>query len=230
MKIEPSKELAYWVGVVQSDGYVDIFYDKNRKIIYHRISVMVSKKSLSMLEKFQSISNSLLGSKVKIYKCKNEVFKCTLGAKRLLKFLENLNVKITDPPIPPKWVWNDDSLLGAYLAGLIDGDGNINVRRSERKCSIEIFSHCKQLHLQKLIRSRLKCGVWIRRLGNCYGIGFRVSHKNYKFIENFILPYLTIIHKNEKLKIFINEKRPVYMGLTTEGIIYNLNRRLANEV
>jgi hypothetical protein len=227
MIIKASEELLYWIGVVQSDGCLNSYYDKKRNTTYHRISVTVSKKSLPMLKKFQVISNSVLGSNIRIYSCKNETFKCTLGAKNLIKIFKDLKIKISDPPIPPKWVFDKDELLGSYIAGLIDGDGNVNTGKNQSKCTIEIFSHDKQFLLKSLLRNKLKCGIWIRKMDGCYGIGFRVSHKNYRFIENYVLPHLAILHKADKLKVFINEKRQIFMGLLTEGIIFNLNRRLA---
>lgn len=32
-----SKELAYWVGVVQSDGYLRIYKEKRKNFQFHRI-------------------------------------------------------------------------------------------------------------------------------------------------------------------------------------------------
>jgi hypothetical protein len=207
MKIEASEELAYWVGVVQSDGCLNIYHDKKRNKIFYRISVDVGKKSFPMLKKFQNISNLILGCSIEIYKCKNDVFKCTLGAKRLLDNLKLLDIKISDSPIPPNWICDNENFIGNYLAGIIDGDGNVSIRKDQKKCVIEIFSHEKQILLQSLIKNRLKCGAWIRKAsGNCYGIGFIISHKNYKFVKNCILPNVAIAHKKEALEECIMER------------------------
>ena len=204
--IKPSEDLAYWVGVVQSDGYLDKYHDKKRKRFYHRISVDVSKKSLSMLEKFLNISKMTFGSNIRIYECKNEVFKCTLGTQRLEKFFDKLDIQISDPPNPPSWTLNCAKFFGAYLAGIIDGDGTINISRKDSKGRIRIFSKGEQKKLIEYIQRILNCSANTRFYKGCYHLEFKISSKNYKFLKKFVLPCLAIMNKSEKLENFIHDK------------------------
>ncbi len=218
MLLKPSAELAYLVGVIQCDGCLDIYHNKRRGITYYRISVSVGKKSLPMLERFQSIANSILGSNVKMYKCKNEAFKCTIGVKRLLKPFEDLDIILSDPPIPPKWVILNSTYFGAYLAGLIDGDGCIVVKRPKYpRCVIEIVSGNKQTILAKATEEILGCSVFQRyrnpirkngRIGNgWYELSFYVSSKTLKFVSDFVMPHLQLVYKREKLQEFISNRQ-----------------------
>jgi hypothetical protein len=206
LDIKPSEELAYWIGVVQTDGCLNVYHDKRRNKTCMRISVDVGKKSLPMLEKFRNISETNLGSKIRIYKCKNEVFKCTLGAKKFTKIFKQLDINLSDPPTPPFWTLNNDEFFGAYLAGIIDGDGSINIIRQNLKGRIRIFSQNKQDQLIKDIRNILNCSVNTRFSNGCYHLEFKISSKNYKFLKSFFLKHLTITHKRIKLENFLNDK------------------------
>jgi RNA recognition motif-containing protein len=206
LEIKPSNELAYWTGVVQSDGYLDVYHCKNRNRTYYRISIDTSSKSLPMVKKFRKISNQHLGRNVKIFECKNDVFKCTVGVKKLLPLFKELDIKFSDPQIPPNWTLSTIQFFGAYLAGVIDGDGNINVRKRRNKCVITIFSKNKPVHLLEAIKTMFSCGGHISFKNRCYHTQFEISRKNYQFVKNFILPHLAIMRKREKLENFINSK------------------------
>lgn len=206
MQVQPSVELAYWVGVVQSDGCLNIYTDKKTNKINYRISVDVERKSLLMLKKFQDISNKILNCKIAIYECNNNVFKCTLGAKRLLELFKKLDIEISDPPAPPFWTLNKNDFFGAYLAGLLDGDGSINILEKTSKGRIRIFSKNRQNELLLAIKKILHCGCNTNLYGGCYHLEFKISSKNYKFLKNFVVSYLEILRKKEKLVNFIHNK------------------------
>lgn len=44
--------------------------------------------------------------------------------------------------------------------------------------------------------------------GRTYELEFYVSSKNYKFIKQFVLPYITIKYKKERLQDFISKRWP----------------------
>jgi len=60
-KIAPSEDLAYWVGVAQTDAYLkkvkDKRYNTNKIKYIVRLGIV---KSIPMLEKFREISNNSL--------------------------------------------------------------------------------------------------------------------------------------------------------------------------
>jgi hypothetical protein len=205
--MQPSRELSYWLGVVQADGYLDEYFNKKRKLKFFRISLCVSGKSLPMLKRFQEISLSELNRKTKIFVCKNKVFKSTIGVKELLEKFKELEINFGDPPEPPFWVAKTPDFFGAYLAGLIDRDGNVTVRNKIKKCEIRIASSKPQSKLKEILEIFLKCKVRIldkTKTCGCYYLDLIVSSKNYKFFKEFVLPYLAIQYKKDKLQSFID--------------------------
>ena len=59
--MNPSKKLAYWVGVTQSDGHYKIYNEKrkNNVVERHIIQLGVKIKSLPMLRKFKNYSQEI---------------------------------------------------------------------------------------------------------------------------------------------------------------------------
>ncbi len=66
LKVEPSEDLAYWIGVVQSDGCFYKYIERGRRKHRYLISLDVSKKSVPMLIKFVKLSEDLFKRKVSI--------------------------------------------------------------------------------------------------------------------------------------------------------------------
>ncbi len=214
---EPSEELAYWVGVVQSDGSFCSYVERSTSKIKCTISFGVSEKSLKMLEQFERLSFLLFKRKGSIFKSKTrKVFYSKIGVKSFIGIFQGLGIKFGDPPIPPIWTMQKPELFGAYLAGLIDGDGTVTIRRPEYpQCSVRITSGSKQLELAKYIRKVLKCSVWISsykdkrkiddRFSDCEwsDIEFLVSSKTYEFFRRFVLPYIQLDYKKDKIRNYI---------------------------
>lgn len=128
-------------------------------------------------------------------------------------------MKIKDPPRPPLWIIDRKHLAGAYLAGVIDGDGDIRIKRKKYpQCAIRITSSKPQLSLSKFIRFVLGCSVSITHMkrkvfikmsrkfvnGEYYVLEFLVSSKNKDFIKRFVLPEISLKWKKEKLTKFLN--------------------------
>jgi len=205
-------EFAYWTGVAQSDGYFKKYYDKKRKQTSVIISLKVGKKSLPMLEKFVEISKKYLNRESSIFKNKIGVWECHIGVKKLLNLFKSLDIKFSDPPILPNWVMNDPNFFGSYLAGLIDGDGDIRTKRQKyQQCVIRISSHKPQFELAEELRKILKCEVSIskriRFKKKWCSLEFYVSKKNYVFIQKFVIPFIKLSYKADKLQNFINSKK-----------------------
>ena len=220
--IQPSTELAYWVGVVQSDGSLKIYNEKGRKNPRYRISLSVSKESLPMLIKSQRICKDVFNRNIKIFKSKTrEIWNLNIRIKSLLKLFHKLDIKFNRSFSPPKWCSESPEFFGAYLAGVIDGDGNVTVkRRKYPQCLVRIFSGQREEKLANEIRRTLGCCVSIYKKdekryfakenrvidGTWFELNFLISSKNYKFIENFVLSNIMLPHKKERIKFFIQNR------------------------
>jgi len=217
IRIKPSEELAYWVGVAQSDGSLCKYLEKGRTKPKYKISMEVNEKSKLMLVKFVELSNDLFKRKSGIWKTNRDTWCMHIGVSNLIDLFQKIDIKFKDPPIPPDWCLKTESFFGAYLAGLIDGDGNVKIRRSKYPvCVVTISSGVKQIELCKAIKNKLKCGASVsKEIKKGYldgrlieGVGYRleflVSYKNIKFFKLFIVPYIQLERKKSKLENFIN--------------------------
>jgi hypothetical protein len=217
-----SEGLAYWTGVVQSDGCLKTYFDKKKNNLKYLISFNVAKKSLPMLEKFRDLSTAILNRNANIFKMNYcEIWSFHISVKKLLENFKNLDISFGDPPKPPNWSLFNNDYFGAYLAGLIDGDGDIRIKRKKYpQCVVRITNGHEQNELKKSIERLMNCSVIISRRereseingrkihGVSYELEFYVSSKNFKFINEFIIPCITINHKKEKLQSYIKSRWP----------------------
>jgi len=101
---------------------------------------------------------------------------------------------------------------------LIDSDGDVATKRpSYPQCMVRITSGASQKELRELIIRYFKCGSYIadsEYFAKKWGVmvigkrvQFYVSPKNFEIIERFILPYLSIKRKREKIKKYIKLRR-----------------------
>ncbi len=58
-----STDLAYWVGVAQTDGYFKRQFVKSKKVTRYFIRLDVGSPSIEMLNKFQSLSQKIFSIK-----------------------------------------------------------------------------------------------------------------------------------------------------------------------
>jgi len=218
MKEYETIDFAYWVGLVQSDGSF------RKKVYGKKISYLIcfAAKDRILVESFQKISADFLNRHAKIFNRSNQdIWFCEIGVARLLDLFKSLDIKFTDPPAPPKWIKQNLELFGAYLAGVIDGDGNVRIKRPKYpQCAIRISSGTPQIELRNSIIELLGCSAWITKKqkralfkkenriieGTSYDLEFLVSSKTIKFIKSFVLPYVQLDRKSEKLESFILSK------------------------
>lgn len=222
-QLNESKDLAYWTGVVQSDGYFWEYNYREKNFIELRFSI--SKRSLPMLKKFKEISKKCLNRNSRIYESSRPNERLFhIGIKSLLPEFKKLNIILSSNEfIAPKWAINKQQYFGAYLAGLIDGDGSIVVKRPDYpQCAITIYSGLWQNQLEKTIRKILNCSTYqvkthkkfysksLKRHieGTSYSLVFYVSSKTVRFISQFVLPYIQLNHKRKILQNFINSRYP----------------------
>jgi hypothetical protein len=158
-------EVCYWLGLVQSDGCFKKHYS-NQHSRFHYI-ITLGMKDLEPVVLFQKITKDFWGRDVKIHKDngpKYDSFYITLGVSRLLRYFSDMQLDFSDPPKPPDWVVNDIRLFGAYLAGIIDGDGSVRVKRPEYpQCLIKIISGKPQDILKVSIENMLNCKCYMEK-------------------------------------------------------------------
>lgn len=215
--IRVNQDLAYWIGVVQTDGNFEISTDKYGRT-RHNVRLVVSPKSLPMLTKFKEISGRIFDRHSKIFKMKTQnhlSFK--MGAAQFLKDFVILKIRFGDPPTPPEWIKRSPKLFGSYLSGVIDGDGNIEILKPKIKpqLAFRIFSGSYPEELQRTISDFFKISVSVKRhyretfIGERYVKGyvyvtyFYLNKKDKDFFRRYVLPHITIPHKADKLKTFL---------------------------
>jgi len=218
----PSFELAYWTGVVQSDGTLKKYPVKSRKHPRYEISLTVSEKSLPMLFKFQEICKNVFNRSVKVFKLeKRNVWTLNIRVKSLLDAFHKLDIRFNKSFNSPTWCLGNPELFGAYLAGIIDGDGSVTLtkRRKYLYCLMRIYSGNEEKELADHLKKILNCGVSVHKRtkksyfakenriidGTWYELHFLVSKKNYKFLKEFVLPNISLNYKKEKIKSFIQK-------------------------
>lgn len=220
-------EISYFIGVLHSDGCIYNFYDKKDKFIRHRFSIGVEEKSLPMVEKVQKIMKEQFKRNVKILsRGKNEYgnncFYLQTGINRLLPRFSLLEI---NKNFLPKTIMHNKKLFCAYLAGLIDGDGTICIKRPKYpQCNIRIASEKNSKYLKILIEKFLNCKCWINKVivdslmgkplrkvhGSCFNYNFYLSSKNLKDFKDNVYPFIQIKHKKNIIEKFFRMKELSY--------------------
>jgi len=156
-------EVAYWLGVLHSDGKRVCYAVRKNGQLYFRweLALEVGPKSLPMLKKFKWIFDSKFRRKLKIHRLSSGKYKIGTSIKRLIGELEALEVDFCGTSIP-SWVADNPELFGAYLAGRIDGDGDVRIKGYKRRtpqCAIRIHDKTPQMELKSTIEKRLRLSV-----------------------------------------------------------------------
>lgn len=219
--LKKSKELSYWLGVAQSDGHFRRHLQKNRKSPRYMIRLTVSEKSYPMFEKFRLISKDTFGTNVKKIKNKKGQYSMDTYVTRFLDELKGLDIKFKEGFVAPQWILKESDFFGSYLAGVIDGDGNIRVKRKKYpQCAIRIYSGKEEKILINNLKKFLNCSIlsmkrqrktYFRKENRYFNstwfvIEFVVSKKNYHQINNYVLNNLALKYKRDILKDFISKK------------------------
>lgn len=213
-----SQELAYWIGLVQADGSFVKWTRKNGK---NENELHLEIKSEILVREFQK-GLGLMNRFPNYFKTKRGFFTCKALVSSILSEIKSIKLFPNKTEFqPPNFVYADNRYFGAYLAGIIDGDGDIRVKRKKYpQCVIRITSEFKQNLLMELIQKFLNCSVSdTRRFGRKYlrmeerliegswhELEFLISFKNLNSISSFVLPNVKLIYKREKMLNFIKEK------------------------
>lgn len=212
ISLEIDEKLAYFIGVLHSDGYVYLFKDKKRKREILRIKLTVSDKSLPMALKFKNILLTKLGREVKLRKDKR---KDEYNSHTIETSVNQLSTYFTHwKRNMPTEIKTNINLFGAYLAGQIDGDGHIKIKKSQKdralpQCHIKISSSRPLEEIAKAISKFFNCKAHYQYDKRNKGVDtcFYVSTKNAQIIKKYVYPHLIIPRKREKLENYFRSKR-----------------------
>lgn len=221
-EVKPSEKLAYWIGVAQSDGHFKKYLVKSRNYEDLSLSLGVGRNSLPMIQKFQELSSKIFNRHSKIWKeNKREIWDYHIGIKKLLNIFSQLGIIFNGLFIPPKWTMNNPDFFGAYLGGIIDGDGDIRIKRKKYpQCIVRITSGFKQDLLKTYVKKFLNCSVSetkrskrsylakynLHFFGSWFAFEFLISKKNLEFVFNRIVPHINLTYKKQKILDFIKTR------------------------
>jgi hypothetical protein len=218
-----NKNIAYFIGVLHSDGYVYIFHDKKKNRDRHRFRLHVAKASYPMVKKIQTIFQEEFNKNIKILNLKDKISgdKMPYFSTEFNNLLPLFNKLDINKNTVPEWITSNQKLFCAYLAGVIDGDGDVCIKRPKYpQCRIKITSGYRLEYLEKLIERHLNCGCWIEpivpsgkglpKLKSKPKIAYRhcfyISPKNILIFKQFVYPHIQILHKRKTLEKFFKTR------------------------
>lgn len=205
MKID--KELAYFIGVLHSDGCIYRFEDKERKRVSMRLNLTIASKSLPMAYEFQRILSSKFSRVVNVRKVPNKnSYVIQTSINRLYPTLKNwINYAL------PQEIKSNVTLFGAYLGGLIDGDGHVKLKNNKdrklKQVLVSITGPVKILNVKECIERFTNSKVNFSKVkgANCFETYFYVTYKNSEFLFKRVMPHIQMSYKNERLRSHINK-------------------------
>lgn len=164
----PSKELAWFLGVLAGDGYVSSLRDKSKT--YKASLTSVSKEFVG---RFVRIGRVLFGIQpslrtYKKYKLKGrwrEYHECSFISKAMVVFLGDWRENSWFETLTNRfnWVWDDKHCISAFLGGFFDSDGSIiyNKEKYVRRVSFAILNKNAQTTIEKMLGELgIKCQVY----------------------------------------------------------------------
>jgi hypothetical protein len=199
-------DLAYLLGVFQSDGCYWKFYNKKTNKLVHRLGFYGNEKSLPMLEKAQTVLKKEFRRSLAINARKDKKnFYIQTSINSDLGVFERLGF-LSPKSHTPQWISKNEEIFFSYLAGMIDGDGNICIKRpSYPQCRVTITSEFMLPELKSNIEKFLRCKVnyYKYKNRNAYNIDFYISPRNAKITKDKLYPNLAINHKRKTLSKFL---------------------------
>jgi len=217
-------EISYFIGVVQTDGSFSIYNERryNNKIYKKAdFGIQASDASLPMVLEFCRVLNKFFNRKISISKTSRGMNDAHTSINMLLSLFKKLEILPRKLSVP-SWTKNKIELFGAYLAGLIDGDGDIRVKRPKYpQYAIRISSEENPQTVSTVTAKLFKCGTHFKRyqkrgvfrdgrivIGHCYELEFYITYKNTLNIKKYVLPYITIRHKRDLIEKAIKLNMP----------------------
>lgn len=205
----PESDLLWWLGVVHSDCYV---YKKDNLI--KELRLKVSKSSIDMLSNWKLILDQMTKKDHKIHEetvldkrnkrkyssfCVRESSKTTL-----MELIENIPCK--DLYFGNSFIeWIYEKNIGPYLAGTIDADGCIQIRKRYDSNKPEKLlkitdgnsEKLKFLHLL-LSKNGVKSG-YITDYSNYSDLWVYINKDLNEWLKINVAPYITIKHKLQNI-------------------------------
>ncbi|MBM3303795.1 MAG: hypothetical protein FJY76_01765 [Candidatus Aenigmarchaeota archaeon] len=207
MKNIDEAEILWWFGVLHTDCYV---HKKCGKIVELRL--LVSEKSLPMLIKWKRILDQLTGKEHWIERWKTYDKRYDKSWMRFVvrdasfSRIAILLQKIPCPMFGDDFAeWIRSKPLGPYLAGVIDGDGHIQIRKRYFDRGYEKLmkiTDCKSDNLLLIQKLLVGCGMpkgYITEYKNHSDLWVYINKNFEKWLINNVAPYLTIERKLRKI-------------------------------
>lgn len=209
-----TQELAYLIGALQGDGCFYKYKTEYRGRSQVRYTITLKVMDLEFVKKCRDIFYNVFGRYRSIYTLSSGAYGISYGVKTLMVDFKDLEIVFKDPPRPPSWIKENEKFFGAYLAGLIDADGSVCIKRPKYpQCSVKITSGHRQTDLEKSIKRILKCGVFIETKSEysdfcgcdtlAFNLRFVISPKNMEFFKNHVLPWVVLLRKSEVIRKYI---------------------------
>ena len=165
---QPSKELAWFLGVLAGDGYVSSLRDKSKT--YKASLTVVSEE---FVNQFSKIGKVLFGIQPRLrkynkYKLKGiwrKYYECTFVSKAMVNFLGDWRENVWFETLTNRfnWIWDDKSNISAFLGGFFDSDGSIiyNKEKYVRRVSFAVLNKNAQTTIEKMLEELgIKCHVY----------------------------------------------------------------------
>lgn len=194
---QPSKELAWFLGVLAGDGYVSSLEDKSKS---YRVLLIVTSEEF--MKQFVKVGKMLFGIQPQLrnynkYKLKGrwrKYYECSFFSKKMVNFLGDWkeNVWFNTFGDKFKWVWKNKHYISAFLSGFFDSDGSIiyNKEKYTRRISFAILNKNTQRIITKMLEElEIKPKV--------YWKGIQIDGK--ENVKKFIIYIKSCIPQKKKL-------------------------------
>jgi len=209
-----NQNFSYFVGAIQGDGSRWDFFDK--KMNYMRNGLSFNSIDFILVKKMSFIMNKAFKRKTNVYHKKDGSFGFTTSIKTLLKTFQSLEIDFKDPPKPPSWILKNIKFFGPYLAGVIDTDGSVCIKRKKYpQCKIKIISGHPQVELKSSIEKILNCKASIEDSGKImkstgkwypgFDLVFLVSSKNNEIFRKYIVPHIQLERKKNIIELYLKK-------------------------
>jgi len=187
--LKVTKDLMWLTGIIATDGC--IVKSKKDEIEYYKIKI--GNKSVLMIDKIKEIVKDF---DIYPYVVKKEIYHLEFGSNLLAYFFMSLGIpcknKSFDLRMSNKLFSLPKELLHAYLEGILEGDGSINIKKSNM---MRIFTASKQFALglhrilsrlgykNKVSKNKIKPSKLIKKVSDnylyCIGIYSKGHLKNF---------------------------------------------------
>jgi hypothetical protein len=160
---QPSRKLAWFLGVLAGDGYVTPL--KNEFKSYRALLIVTSEE---FMKQFAAVGEMLFGIKPRIrkynkYKLRGKwrkYYECSFFSKKMVEFLGDWRENIWFRTFRKKfnWVVENKNYIAAFLSGFFDSEGSIiyNKEKYTRRIAFSILNKKARIIISRMLK---KLGV-----------------------------------------------------------------------